>query len=158
MITNAPLPLDWLGALQTGKLYLPDFLSFLSIQLCFWVNGATHSLCKIRSLEYLSSQSCCMWLSSSPSVTSVWLIICESVITGLGVEIIKTYLAFNHRLLSSPSVPGFHFIFPNTFCVFKFFICIFSTFLSETCPFFTLLFFMMWLLFSSSTFSYIVIR
>ena len=79
MIINAPHTLDWLGALQTGRLYLPDFLSFLSVELFIWVHGATHSLCKIRSLEYLSSQSSCMWLSSSTSVTSVWWIICESV-------------------------------------------------------------------------------
>ena len=91
MIINAPHTLDWLGDLQMGRLYLPDFLSFLSVELFIWVHGATHSLCKIRSLEYLSSQSCCMWLSSSTSVTSVWWIICESVIPGLGVEIIKTY-------------------------------------------------------------------
>lgn len=158
MIINAPHTLDWLGALQTGRLYLPDFLSFLSVELFIWVHGATHSLCKIRSLEYLSSQSCCMWLSCSTSVTSVWWIICESVIPGLGVEIIKTYwhsiTDFSAHLPFLASISSFQIrsVFSN------FLSFMFSTFLSETCLFFTLLFFMMWLFFSSSTLCYIVIR
>ena len=158
MIINAPHTLDWLGALQTGRLYLPDFLSFLSVELFIWVHGATHSLCKIRSLEYLSSQSSCMWLSSSTSVTSVWWIICESVIPGLGVEIIKTYwhsiTDFSAHLPFLGSISSFQIrsVFSN------FLSFMFSTFLSETCLFFTLLFFMMWLFFSSSTLSYIVVR
>lgn len=131
-----------------GRLYLPNFLSFLRAS-CLCESMVLPTLCKIHSFEYLNSQSCYMWLSSNTSGIPVLLTISEFMITSLGVLIIKPiYIqSQTYQLLSSPFVPVFHSVFLNRFCAFNFFVFYFLLFLPEECLYFILILYDMTVLF-----------